>query len=300
MHFPRSRAAGNRKALTREELRDFLSRMELLSEPVVLSAHSEGKTFEEALSLSRGRGLRLISSDFANRVLYQREGWLDNPSAWPVWTGTVVAFPPSGEPFREHVLWTSGGTSYAMDTKKYAGLKGSALVMESGAYDLLAPREGVRIFEPREKPRVVERFPQESRWCGLGPCGIPAENGKADVMLWRSSEERVIPVAADFYFFFDGRMKGYAFCLGSPPTRRLGALAFAMSESNYPAKISEMVGADERPEFISLLSEWVGSDPCLARAVLAKFSLLEDPRAPFAMSERMIGLKRAAASTSPG
>ncbi|HSB46393.1 MAG TPA: hypothetical protein VLD37_00130 [Candidatus Bilamarchaeum sp.] len=274
------------------ELRDFLSRLELLSEPITLSPRKPGMAFADALEAATDTGCSLISSRLAYNVLYKKNAWRDNASAWPLWTGTVLAFPASGMPIGDSIEWEDKGTRYFIGTKSFRGLKGAALMLESGSYALV--RDGsTEVFLPSRAPLIARGFPQTSGWFGVEELtGLPSEDGPATVRFSRTTEGRVIPVAADYYYVFEGKRHGHAMSLHIPPSSKLGVLVSQVSEHNYPRLIAAKIGSEERAEFLALISEWVERDDGLSRAVADKFHLLGEQRSFFQNSQAMESLAR--------
>ncbi|MEW6722101.1 MAG: hypothetical protein AB1324_02480 [Candidatus Micrarchaeota archaeon] len=119
-----------------------------------------GASFREAFVNAGKEGRRLISNRKAEELL-GNGGWIDFEYAFPVWTGTVVAYPPARKEFGVLVDVIDGTERYLLDTMGFAGRGGIALVFEPGTYEL-GGEGNLHIFVPRERPLVIENFPQES------------------------------------------------------------------------------------------------------------------------------------------
>ena len=164
----------------------------------ILRNNNRPLPFKAAKRISEKEGYLLISNRLADALLhsYMR-------ASLPVifWTGTIVAYPASGTPFKSFICYTDphSKTKYVLDVpNRFVGRENCALVMMPDAY-LLGPngRKFTEYFALSE-PIIVPHFPNT----GVGSFGshgltqIPVENGEGKKReLWRAlSSEYVGPV----------------------------------------------------------------------------------------------------------
>src|SRR5512143_2437932 len=160
------------------------------------------QTFESASGLEGGKRRRPMTNLMADRLLAERP--LAGMGAFPIWTGTLVAYPGSRRMFGDAVEFSCRPYTYVLDTSEFKGIKGAALVFE----DFELRRDGAwKVFLPRGRPMLIERFPQEPGWFGMhGTSGIPVVQETSEKrFLFRLEAARVGPAARDFGP--EGRMK---------------------------------------------------------------------------------------------
>jgi hypothetical protein len=127
---------------------------------------SKGTGFIEAAGVAEACGRKLISSRKAGDLLESGK-WIDFESAFPLWTGTLVAYPECNKAFGVIIDLIDGGFRYWMDTDFVAGRSGIALVLESGTYDI-HDETRIKVIVPHIPPAQVD-FPQGN---GQVSCGL--------------------------------------------------------------------------------------------------------------------------------
>ncbi len=184
------------------------------------------QTFESASGLEGGKRRKLITNLLADRLLSERP--MAGMGSFPIWTGTVVAYPGSGKMFGDSVEYSCRPCTYVLDTSEFKGVKGAALVFE----DFELRTDGAwKVFLPRGRPALIERFPQESGWYGMHEhSGVPVvkETGEKR-FLFRLESARVGPVSRDFGP--DGAMK-HDVLLHHRLSQKMGAIIIEQPGSN--------------------------------------------------------------------
>ena len=160
---------------------------------------------------------RLITNIAADRLLVESpQAYMES---WPVWTRSVVAYPPAGATFGHALEYSCRPARYVLDTYEYRGVRGVALLFEDFE---MKPDHGTYLFVPKGKPTVLENFPQESGWYGMHASGIPLMTGAGEKrFLLRMEGARIGAVVRDFGP--DGRQKLDVF-LHHRLSQKLGAI----------------------------------------------------------------------------
>jgi hypothetical protein len=176
------------------------------------------QTFESANGIGGKRRLRPVSNLMADRILAERP--MLGMGAYPIWTGTIVAYPEANGIFRDAVEFSCRPFTYVLGTSAYRGMKGAALVFED--FDLRIDGQW-KVFVPRVPPALIERFPQEPGWYGMDSgSGIPVVKETPERrFLLRIEAARVGPAARDFGP--DGRMR-HDVLLQHRLSRKMGAI----------------------------------------------------------------------------
>jgi len=153
--------------------------------------------FKKAKRLAESKGCRLISNRVADSLLhsYMR---LSIPEIF--WTGTIVAYPRTGEPFPPILQYndSGSGTVYIFEIpKRFRGKKDSALVMFPDGYTIGDNGRKFREYAPLVEPVLMEGFPTTPVGAfGIHPITqLPVENGTGiERELWRTMGQYIGPV----------------------------------------------------------------------------------------------------------
>jgi hypothetical protein len=156
--------------------------------------------FRKALTLSEGR---MPSSKPAHKALCGECSPLNFrvPLWTPVWTRSIVAYPASGMPFGESMVYEDArGARCALDTRPFRGRMNIALVLDDY---VIREDSGVFVFEPRAKVKTIDDFPQKpghSHLFGADPeTSLPVSNGPGKVALWRNMHASIVPAVWAVY-----------------------------------------------------------------------------------------------------
>lgn len=145
--------------------------------PIAKFCNGTGMDAITAISTANKNGVRIISNrEFDSRML-PADNWKSEKEAYPVWTGTLVAFRGKGEKLGESVAYQSLGVTYILEVpKEYQDERNAALVVNHGflaiendpmtpRIPLIIPRvEGnTVVYEITDKGQIAlfRGFPQE-------------------------------------------------------------------------------------------------------------------------------------------
>lgn len=183
------------------------------------------ETFESAHGIGSRRRRRPISNLMADRLLTERP--LRDVEPFPIWTGTIVAYPERGGKFQDTLEFMCRPFVYALDTSEFRGERGIALVFEDFE---LRPEGNFRIFVPRGELTALRSFPQEPGWYGMEPeSGIPViESRGPRRFLFRTEAARVGAASRDYGHEGKSSLDVY---LHHRPTQKLGAILRAPEAS---------------------------------------------------------------------
>lgn len=155
---------------------------------------TSGVAFENALMHARSKKTALISNVLADRLIVEGRAGLPR-----FWTGTLVAYPAPGAPFLDWTVFydQKSRLRYLLETQYIKGERGVALVLEPGAYDLVA-KGAERHIVPNAPPLILPAFPQSSGWHDADKATLLPTLGLGKRRyLWRLDAEAVLPVVRE-------------------------------------------------------------------------------------------------------
>ena len=171
----------------------------------MLRTLNKGVSADKAFQLAKSEGLTLISNKKADDLLRTDE-WKTVRGAWPIHTGTMVAFTEPGKKLGATVEYKDPGSglTWVFEVPTGVGLrnlKDTLLAIEYPNYDLVVDDKKKRVIvTPQNKLVVlVTNFPSENGWFATHPetaitINKPLDSGDPDARhLWRISQ-RVGPV----------------------------------------------------------------------------------------------------------
>jgi hypothetical protein len=165
-----------------------------------LSAFAAPHSFHDANKSVR-QGERLISNAVADDILVEGLSNSGESAKSAViglnlfWTGTIVAYPESGEAFGDSVETKCRQLVYSLDTGSFRGRDGIALAFD----DYQVKEKGsTMIFLPRGIT-IITDFPQIDGWYGVdGKHCVPVIDGSKKRFLWRSRKARLGPAVRGY------------------------------------------------------------------------------------------------------
>ena len=117
------------------------------------------------------------------------------------WTGSIVAYPAKGKAFGDKIVSDGDfGSNFIIDTTMFAGMRGTAIVLDSDNYDLKV--EGrVHTITPKIDGRIdiVYNFPQSTaeRFAIHETTGLTLDI-RGHVLMYRREEATVAAVVRSF------------------------------------------------------------------------------------------------------
>ena len=144
---------------------------------------------------AKEKGERLVSNRTIQCLLDRGNAALPPK---PLYTGTLVAYPERDGRIGKTIECTDpNGEKYVLDTSRFEGIQGAALVLESGTYEI-REEKGVNIIVPSDIT-IVYSFPQASNSnrqfaVHTNTAAIPTVNGKKVVGMLRNDNASIAPV----------------------------------------------------------------------------------------------------------
>ncbi|MBN1169597.1 hypothetical protein JXA56_01100 [Candidatus Micrarchaeota archaeon] len=155
-------------------------------------------SFPEAYKFASEQPMGMISNSAAKTLSNRRVNEL---STFRFWTGSIIAYPETGKAFEDEIrIKNSYGIEYCLDTSMFLGMRGAAIVFDTGSYDFV--QEGkMFIVKPKKDERIdiIYNFPQfgSQRFAIHESTGVSLDI-EGTVMMYRKEETTFAPIARSF------------------------------------------------------------------------------------------------------